>query len=343
MHALSVVRISGGETEILPGSLMPVPGELTSFARLQIFCRSPLGWGKCDLGYAFYKFTLHDGSECVIPGIRLVGETKPKRCPPDYPIVFSREQIQRFAQEILEQDGRVAEIASAELRALTHDLRAISNEIYNTGMLLKDDISSRNVRDSMEKTETVIAAQQMMKIRLDIVDYSTGQFQTVLPDKIGVYKKCDKVVRTLRHRAAAKSIAINLVAEELHVGLIFGPPIFELIPYVLIQNAIKYSPPGMEIDVLLSKDDEFSHLLVTSCGPKIADDERSRIFERGYRGVEAVDSGETGTGLGLYAARNMVQDDFGGEIAVEQDPHVTMSGLYSAYRTTFRVSIPLAD
>ncbi|MGZ3584911.1 MAG: hybrid sensor histidine kinase/response regulator [Ktedonobacterales bacterium] len=83
----------------------------------------------------------------------------------------------------------------------------------------------------------------------------------------------------------------------------------------LIDNAIKYSPDGGQIDVEVCRlDDNLARLSVRDRGIGIAPEKREAIFKRFYQ-AHAEDH-RSGLGLGLYIARQIVELH-GGDIKVE--------------------------
>lgn len=83
----------------------------------------------------------------------------------------------------------------------------------------------------------------------------------------------------------------------------------------LLDNAIKYTPPGGSVDVALSQTEaKGATLTVKDTGIGISAADLPRIFERFYRGDRS--RSETGTGLGLSLARAIARAH-GGEITVE--------------------------
>ncbi len=74
----------------------------------------------------------------------------------------------------------------------------------------------------------------------------------------------------------------------------------------LVENAIKYSKPCEAVEVKLFSKEGRIHLQVADHGIGIADEEKSRIFERFYR-VGSEDTRNTkGTGLGLYIVKQVL-------------------------------------
>jgi signal transduction histidine kinase len=69
----------------------------------------------------------------------------------------------------------------------------------------------------------------------------------------------------------------------------------------LLENAVKYTPPGGRVTATLTAPHAIT---IRDTGKGIAAEERDRIFERFYRGAKA--EGE-GAGLGLSIARSIAE------------------------------------
>jgi two-component system, OmpR family, phosphate regulon sensor histidine kinase PhoR len=87
----------------------------------------------------------------------------------------------------------------------------------------------------------------------------------------------------------------------------------------LLDNAVKYSPPGGRVTVTAVAEGERVKVSIRDSGPGIPLHEQTRIFERFYR----VDAGRSrdqgGTGLGLAIVKHIVQLH-GGSVGVESVP-----------------------
>lgn len=80
----------------------------------------------------------------------------------------------------------------------------------------------------------------------------------------------------------------------------------------LIDNALRYSDSGAEVRVETKVRDGVALLAVADTGPGIPPEDRSRVFERFYRGANGRRAGG-GTGLGLAIVEGLVRR-WGGEI-----------------------------
>jgi two-component system, OmpR family, sensor histidine kinase KdpD len=119
--------------------------------------------------------------------------------------------------------------------------------------------------------------------------------------------------------------------EASHSGVMADRELLQLALRQLLDNAFKYSVPGSAVMVNIDSQDEWVGIRTSNSGSSIRPSERSRIFERFYRGEEARHKAP-GSGLGLYVARRIVNAHGGSldlEMATKTQPE-----------TAFRLVLP---
>jgi signal transduction histidine kinase len=79
----------------------------------------------------------------------------------------------------------------------------------------------------------------------------------------------------------------------------------------LVENALRYGPPGTEVTIEAGRDNGRARLVVGDTGPGIPLEDRPRVFDRFYRGSTGRKAGP-GTGLGLAIVAELAQR-WGGE------------------------------
>lgn len=89
----------------------------------------------------------------------------------------------------------------------------------------------------------------------------------------------------------------------------------EKLVYILVENALKYTPEGKTVSVKVSVDRKRAVLRVRNTGIGIAENDVEKLFDRFYRVDEAHSSGNS-FGLGLAIAKSIV-DLSGGKIGVD--------------------------
>lgn len=87
----------------------------------------------------------------------------------------------------------------------------------------------------------------------------------------------------------------------------------------LLSNAIRHSPDGGRVDVVLDHDENAVTISVIDRGRGIAPEHVSRIFDRFYRADPSRSRDSGGTGLGLAIARSIMRMH-GGDVSVKSEP-----------------------
>ncbi|HET9411901.1 MAG TPA: ATP-binding protein [Candidatus Saccharimonadales bacterium] len=101
----------------------------------------------------------------------------------------------------------------------------------------------------------------------------------------------------------------------------------------LISNAIKYTPEGGKVSVLLGVQGADYRVQVTDTGVGIPKQSQSNLFTKFYRVHGGLDSGSTGTGLGLFIAKSLIERQ-GGTITFSSE---------EGKGSTFIITLPKAD
>jgi signal transduction histidine kinase len=138
---------------------------------------------------------------------------------------------------------------------------------------------------------------------------------------LGVADLLDEVLERFDPRLLAAQIELQMdVAADLPPVRADRQAILQVFDNV-IDNAIKYSPGANVLSIAAAARNGSVHVAVADCGVGIPREERTKVFQRFYRG-RAVTIG--GSGLGLAIARQIVTDH-GGEIAIRgREPHGTI-------------------
>lgn len=210
------------------------------------------------------------------------------------------------AERALSDMRQQHEFVSDTLNSVLHEIRRLSAELASRAEQLSRRIASpsNSGLSPIELSDAIMYMAGMMASRLALTDLELNPkaIETQTFTRAGIYRKFDKAVRVLSLRAREKRVKIDVKGTSFMK--IEALPAFELVPFVLIDNAIKYSPPDQ--DVLI----EFSEygpqeltVTISSTGPFVEVDEIEKIFERKFRGHNAKVMNKSGQGLGLYFAK----------------------------------------
>lgn len=202
--------------------------------------------------------------------------------------------------------------ASHELRSPAAGLQALLDALEAGG--LDDPIQRKKFLGMMSREISRLNA-----IIRDLLDLSELEREKEFSRKpLDMVKHFQTWLETYEAQLREKNIQIHSRFERPSMTLVGSEEDIQKLFRNLLENAIKYTPPGGAIEVGLSE--AGGHLLgwVKDTGIGIAKEHLGRIFERFYRVDQSRSRALGGTGLGLSIAKHAV-DRHGGEIWVESE------------------------
>lgn len=164
---------------------------------------------------------------------------------------------------------------------------------------------------------------------LDVTRIERGTL-TLSMEKVDIAADITRVVDD--HRFAAQDRQLTLTKYGPHSGMyVVGDPIaLREIMNNLVSNAIKYTKPNGKVDVSIEEKDAAYVIKVKDTGIGIPPEALKHLFTKFYRVHGGLDSGSTGTGLGLYIAKS-IAERHKGSVGVESKEDVG---------STFTVTLP---
>ena len=168
--------------------------------------------------------------------------------------------------------------------------------------------------EQIERLEELVAALVNIS-RMETGMITIQRKQAVIFDTVVI------AVNRIYPQACAKQMEVVLEAEEELKGimLLHDPKWLSEAIISVLENAVKYSGTGTVITVRIVKMTVFLRIEIEDMGIGIPKEEWNRIFQRFYRGKAAQASGEQGSGVGLYLAREIVERHHGTLTAAQ--PH----------------------
>lgn len=226
------------------------------------------------------------------------------------PVSPTGDELARLAETCNDMLGRLEEAvkgitqftadASHELRSPIAFIRATSDYALSVpGLDAETTLALRNIVSETDHSLGVLE-DMLLLARFD-AGRATLPFETVILADIvqGV---------VMRMRVFAQEKLHSLHARVLHEDLLLSgdPLLLRRLIWILLDNAIKYTPNGGCIEVVLERRGRSALLTVTDNGMGIPESLLPRIFDRFFR-VDPSRGEQDGTGLGLAIARRIAE------------------------------------
>ena len=236
-----------------------------------------------------------------------------------------------------EEARRIAEDASRLkdefLATASHELRTPLNAIVGWVHVLRSGV----VMDDAQREHAVSAIDRNAKVQtrliedlLDVSHMIQGRVSlTVTP--LDARAVVDSAIETIRPAAAAKEIAVHVVAPIEPVAILGDAHRLQQVVWNLLSNAVKYTPRGGAVTLVVKTVSGRAVISVADTGDGIDARFLPHIFEPFRQGASS--TMRKGMGLGLAIVQRLV-DLHGGSIAA------TSEG--AGKGAEFTVSMPLA-
>jgi two-component system, sensor histidine kinase and response regulator len=228
-----------------------------------------------------------------------------------------RQEIQRLRERDRQQYEQLTQMKDRYISTTAHDLK---NPL--TGVLMYTQLL-RGMKSETGEDLTDIAqgieqsAQKMRRLITDIIDLAkmqVGEPLTLLPYHIQPI--LERIERQFRLQAQEKGITLTLSQPADPIKLNVHETQFERIFDNLISNALKYTPQGGTVEIIMEAHSDHVAIAVADSGLGIPDEDLPHVFEAFFRVKKATHKKLHGSGLGLSIVAATVEQHHG-EITVE--------------------------
>ena len=209
-------------------------------------------------------------------------------------------------------------LKSTMLAAVSHDLRTPLVAIKASATSLLDRSVAWTEEDRVEFLRAIDEeADRLTEIVGNFLDLSRIEGGVLVPRRewYDLAELVEEVGDRLQGRAEGRPIRSE-VPDDLPLALIDYVQIRQVLTN-LVENAIKYAPPGEPVEIAAAHRDGVIEVAVTDRGPGIPDAKREAVFEKFVR--LGTDRRVAGAGIGLTISKGIVEAH-GGRIWVEAGP-----------------------
>ncbi len=218
---------------------------------------------------------------------------------------------------IIKKEKLVDQFREQLISLASHQLKAPITIIKGYAELLLDSktLSGQDRENAEIVKDTAQNMNLLIRDLLDLSQMDQGKFIIEKkPVELGSLIK--NIIEFLRPLAEKSKVTMNLMKPENPISILTDKLHIQQALQNIIENGIKYSRIGGSLSITLEEKDAQVLLVIRDSGIGIPKKEADMIFKRFYRASNASKHALSGTGLGLFIAREVVRQS-GGEISFE--------------------------
>lgn len=267
---------------------------------------------KCPYGFGSYVFDIDD-DKYIFSCLRIEGHyernkllPKIKNEPKEYREI-SLKSVEKYAdayKEFLLNEDKY-EKYKRFVDDIFHDVRKFNQQIkFKNDKIYKKAQQHRRWGDILEATKSIQQLGWFLTLRMNNHDfiYNEELLQADIKSSYNIYRIIEKVKKCLKERADEKNIKVHMNS-QFQCNDMKAYDCIEILPFIFLDNAIKYSPNGECIDICIDEIRGVQHVKIISLGPVAREDEISKLCRQGYRSENALNLTKDGMGIGLYTAK----------------------------------------
>lgn len=223
-------------------------------------------------------------------------------------VVEEREQLLQSERYARSEAERLGHMKDEFLATLSHELRTPLNAIQGWATLLRQrEVTPEDRTRGLEAIERNVRAQaQIVSDLLDMSRIISGKIHLEV-QPISLHEVIHNAIESVRASAEGKKIRIRTLLDS-SVGFVRGDPNrLQQILWNLLTNAVKFTPGGGRIQVVLERVNSHVEVVVEDTGIGIAADFLPFVFERFRQADAATTRRHGGLGIGLSIVKTLVE------------------------------------
>lgn len=256
------------------------------------------------------------------------------------PILNEEGQIVGISSVIrdITKEKEIDRAKSEFVSLASHQLRTPLSAINWYSELLQDEESTGKLNEEQQDflNEIHLAQKRMTSLVGDLLNVSRIELGTfsITPEEVDIVEVSDSVLKEIEHTIKEKKQHIETKYPAENLSIMADRNLLRTVFQNLISNAVKYTPNKGTISVRIWVDsvNKKVRIDIKDTGYGVPKNQQSQIFSKLFRADNILDKETSGSGLGLYIVKSIL-DESGGSISFESEENKG---------TVFHLTVPLS-
>lgn len=203
---------------------------------------------------------------------------------------------------------QVEQLRNSLLSSVSHDLRTPLAAIAGASSSLLETYSDQNKEARRELLQTVVdESRRMARLVDNLLDMTRLESGNVELNK--QWHVLEEIVGSslgrLRRDLEPYHVRVDIPGDFPLLSL--DGTLMEQVFFNLLENAVRYTKPGTEIEIRARMEDDRALITIADTGPGLPPGTEQRVFEKFFRGSASTADGRRGVGLGLAICQGIVR------------------------------------
>ena len=245
--------------------------------------------------------------------------------------VDAEDELGQLTRAFNEMQGKLERVDRARSQFIANASHELRTPIFSLGgfvELLRDEELDATARAEFLQA-VAEQVERLQKLATDLLDLSrldAGSLDLAV-ENVDVAELAGSVAREFVPALDAHGSSLALEIEVGRVEAVCDPDRVAQIMRILLDNALRHTPPGTDVEISAGRDDGHVRITVADSGPGLEENTRRHAFERFFTA-----DGASGSGLGLAIAK---------ELAERMDGGITLNSRPG--RTVFSLDLPVSE
>lgn len=203
--------------------------------------------------------------------------------------------------EVDRSKSEFVSLASHQLRTPLTGLKWLLEEVVRKNRL--DDMQTEYLQDALRSNNRMI---RLVSALLNVSRLETGII-SVSSREINLYEFLEELIKEAVPVGKAKNISIKMLPSDPSLLVSLDKNLIGQVVNNLISNAITYSDPERDVYLSFEKKNDSVEMAVRDQGVGISEDDQEKLFTKFFRASSAHQYSTTGSGLGLYIIKKILE------------------------------------
>jgi PAS domain S-box-containing protein len=203
---------------------------------------------------------------------------------------------------------RVNQMKDEFLATLSHELRTPLNAIFGWAQILKMEQDNREtIKEAVDVIDRNVRLQtQLIEDLLDMSRVISGKIRLDV-QQVDLAELIDNAIESVRPTAEARGLRLERIVNPCADHVSGDPGRLQQVLWNLLTNAIKFTPEGGKVQVVLARGNSHVELSVVDTGEGIDAEFLPYLFERFSQADASTTRKHGGLGLGLSIVKTLVE------------------------------------